>query len=502
MKAWILAALIAATSVSVYSYDNALYDMAPDKRGAFAAGEFLSVFKKVVAKTTIDDQIKELNDFIYESASKFSIEKLYNSGYLKPLAHGYMGVTAIGKDRPDSYYLTMIPPKSAADKTPERGGFISEFGLKQIDESKVGGRSYLAYADIRANTMQMSDKSTIALNEGCLKVIDPVNFQNLQALRTRQDRHIKMEALMVLKEFFSKFPNLAKIIQVYTFPYHSDVGMHEHEGKKYTRQTFRVFLRLDALKKDYPHLTEYLESFRNLFRSEITGKNTSGNTLFKFAMESQKDIITVSVFTRESKIIPFDDQGLPVFSEEFLISQLTDIDFTTHGDLFTNVFGIKFTTENINVKAHYHSEPGKGKLSLRLTNIDKTHLFGKAESGVPAWVKDITLPENVDQFIFGFSRILVEANNGEGTILNLEWDTTDPENVIFHLRGSTEFLDNFYIRFAAATIKYCFRTSGEASVEMDALLMRTLNAIILDTNIYVEKQKSAMSKTMASMAGG
>jgi len=197
------------------------------------------------------------------------------------------------------------------------------------------------------------------------------------------------------------------------------------------------------------------------------------------------------MLTRESKLIPFDDKGVPVFAEEFLISEVKDYDFTTHSDLFVNIFGIKFTTENINVKSHYHNEPGKGSLSLKLVNIDKTRLFGKADAGVPAWVKDLTLPENVDQFIHGFSRTLISANNGEGSVLNLEWDTSDPQNTIFHLRGSTELLDNFYIRFAAASIKYAFRTTGEARTELEALVMRTLNAIILDTKIYVDKQKSA-----------
>ncbi|MBI9077004.1 MAG: hypothetical protein JEZ02_16465 [Desulfatibacillum sp.] len=486
MKAWICAALLAVASVSVYSYPDALKDMVPGGEGAQAAEEFLGVLKQASASLDMAPKIQEFNTFVYESASRFSIDKLYESGYLDTFSDGSRGLVFQGESQPNAYTLKTGP----LGATPGRGGFVAEFGLQRKEDCPYGGLSFSSYADIRANTMRMSDVSTLALHEGFLKVVDPKNFHDLQALRTRRDRHIKMEALMVLREFYTKFPHLSRLIQLYTYPLHSEIVTREFEGQEYTVQNFRVFLKLDAIKGDFPFLGGYLEDFRDLFRSEVVVSNTAGNTIMKMAFDSQKDIFSFSMLTRNGKVIPFDAAGAPVFAQEMRGVGLEDLEFTVNMTLYVNVFGIKFTTENIDSAWHYHREGAKGRLDVKLTNMDRTHLFGKAKAGVPDWVRDLAIPKAVDDLLFGFTRLLVEANNGEGTWMTTEWDTSDPENVDFHLRTSTELLDNYYVRFAAAAIKYCFQTDGNTRYDMERLLTRTLDAILEDTRLYMGSDQS------------
>lgn len=480
MKAWIFAVLLAAASVSVYSYPNALNDMTPDGKGAQAAEEILEVVQRAAASMEMAPNIQEFNAFVYEKASKFSIDELYESGFLETLPDGSRGLVFIGSNQPGSYALTT--GRSGAKPCP--GGFTAEFGLKRHETCEYGGPSFSAHMDIRANTLRMSDQTGLALHEGFLKVIDPKNFHELQALRTRRDRHIKMEALMVLKEFYTKFPHGARLIQLYTYPLHSEIVTRKFEGQEYTVQNFRVFLKLDAIKKDYPFLSGYLEDFRDLFRSEVIVSNKQGATILKMAFDSQKDIFSLSMLTRQGKVIPFDAKGNPLFDQEVRGVGLKELEFDVDMTLFVNVFGIKFTTENIDSAWRYHREGSKGALEVRLTNIDRTSLFGKAEGKVPDWVRDLAIPKKVDNVLFGFTRLLVNANNGEGSRMVMEWDDSDPENVAFHMRGTTELLDNYYVRFAAAAIKYCFQTDGNTQYDMQRLLTRTLNAIILDMRMY------------------
>ena len=497
MKTWICAALLAVASVSAYSYPEALNDMVPNGQGAQAAEEFLEVLQQAVTSLDMAPDVREFNTFVYESASRFSIDKLYESEHLKSLPDGSRGLVFHGESQASAYALRTGQP----DAVPGRGGFVAAFGLTRNESCQYGGPSFSAHADIRANTLEISDQSALALHEGFLKVIDPENFHDLQALRTRKDRHVKMEALMVLKEFYTKFPHCSRLIQLYTYPLHSEIVTRKFQGQEYTVQNFRVFLKMDTIKKDYPFLSGYLEDFRDLFRSEVIVSNKIGNTILKLAFDSQKDIFSLSMLTRHGRIIPFDAQGNPVFEQELRGVGLEDLEFDVDMTLFVNVFGIKFTTENIDSTWHYHRKGTKGSLNIKLTNIDRTSLFGKANAGVPDWVRDLAIPKKVDNLLFGFTRLLVNANGGEGSYLNMEWDTADPGNVGFHLWGNTELLDNYYVRFAAAAIKYCFQTDGSTRYDMERLLARTLNAIILDTRLYMDWDHEERREALSHAAG-
>lgn len=96
-------------------------------------------------------------------------------------------------------------------------------------------------------------------------------------------------------------------------------------------------------------------------------------------------------------------------------------------------------------------------------DIPKTRIVGTT---LPKWLVDMNTPDFLtDYLINDFTKVLVHANDGEGTTIKLEWDCSDRGNTIFHAHAVTEFLDNYIVKFILKVRKFFQRNNEKLAKE-------------------------------------
>ncbi len=119
-------------------------------------------------------------------------------------------------------------------------------------------------------------------------------------------------------------------------------------------------------------------------------------------------------------------------------------------------------------------------LSVRSDNLVDTTVTGWALHIFPAWSVDWLLPSSMEELIYDFTTVMIQANEGEGTVFKLVCDTRDAQNTKTHIYTSTEILDNFFIQFGAKMAVDYFGMGPITSKEAKRFWSNALNAIQAD----------------------
>ncbi|MFP4473964.1 MAG: hypothetical protein ACLFOY_00295 [Desulfatibacillaceae bacterium] len=480
-KAVIAAIVIAmTTSISFYSFDDAVREMAPDGRGVDLAIKYVGAWSKAANKFGMDARTGECLDFVSNSMSSFSLENLHQNDFTTCLEGGYNGLAFTGIHEGNDYTLALKQSKYEDVRKHEFGSMVAEFGLKPFGKSERDNPTYSGRMDIKVTTKDFSHHNQNRFGKNFLRVIDPENIEVLQQRRIQGSKHIKIEAIQIIYELSNKFPNFLKTLQSYVYILHSEVVREKHEGQYYTRHTLRAFFMIDSIRRDYPALAEYLDNFRNLYRIHAEFRSPEGHTLADLVAASQDDVVTLNFYTRDGNIIPYDDEKKPVYDQEIAFTDLDSYEFDIVADSHINIYGIRFDTSRITFHVDYTTNEERGMLLARLTDVSPTEVSGKAANVVPDWLLELALPDNIDDLINTASRRMVNANGGSGTFLRLSWYTDDPEDVMFRVEGESEFIDSIYTKFAVATTKYCFRTSGQTREDLKNVTVRFLRNLLTD----------------------
>ncbi|MFH1888282.1 MAG: hypothetical protein ABIJ95_05215 [Pseudomonadota bacterium] len=474
----ILLVAVATACVAVYNFDDAIRDSAHNGRGAEKGLELMRLLHRTEVR--LGPKAEDLTQYFLKSLARFDFPAFYESDHLSPLPAGGRGAVFMGVNQGDTYWLDVVPPESGLCPRKSLGSFVAELGLERRDDCPAGGRSFKGWMDICADSGELTHENILALGEGFMRVSDPANIKAMQKLRKRSNRFIPVESLQVIHEFYKCMPHLAVIMKDYTYMLHTELVREEHQGQAFTRCTLRIFPRVDVITRDYPRLGKYLDDLRGLFRFSSRFTNDQGHTIAEFVSESERDIITLKMLTRQGRYIPMDGQGMPVFEEEFSATELADYSFHITSNVSVSVYGLAFHTPDIQVDAVYRNRPDKASLDLALKDIGTTTVTGKLGGAVPKWVVDLAIPSNLDEYINSFTQTLVQADGGRGSRMRLSWNLEDPEHVGLDIKGVTEFADNFYVRFGLATFRYCFKTTGEIQDEFEMLASRTMTAVMAD----------------------
>ncbi|MBW1988111.1 MAG: hypothetical protein JRI97_01055 [Deltaproteobacteria bacterium] len=465
---------VAGTCPDVYTFEDAIVESAPGGQGAAAGLQLVRLLQHT--EMEIGPTYEDLYKFFLESIEHFDFPSFYQSEHLYPLPEGGRGVAIFGVNKGESYYLDATGPDILLDPRPTLGSFVARLSL----EKKGSGETYLGRMAVRAFLEGFSHQNFLALNEGFMRVADPDNVKALQAYKNRSLRHIPQESLQVIRRLYADMPRLAPLLKDYIYMLHTDLVRETHGGKKYTRCILRIYPRVDVVRRDYPALGAYLQNLRGLYTLAATVRNDAGHIIARFASDSENDLVTLTLYTREGKFIPFDEEGTPLFNEEFSLTGLSRYAFTMESELLVNVYGLHFSTGSIKVRGAYVNSDKKAVFALSLEDVGPTTVSGKLADVVPKWVVDLTIPSNLAEHINSFNKVMVNADNGRGTRMEVAWNHADPRNITLMATGTTEFADNFYVRFALATFRYLFRPTAETMDDYEMLKARVLTAITLD----------------------
>jgi hypothetical protein len=467
------------STLCAYDFTDALKRVSPNNQGANDGLVFLKKLRKILVNHQSEPEVSEFLTFWYNSVQQFNFYQLYNSPFLKPLDNGYRAVIFQGYDQINHFQLAL--PSETGERIPisQLGDFKTSFGLKQNKTCITGDRSYSGYMDTKIALKQFSYKNLSEMLEGLITVIDPDNLDALNPKESPRFEEMNGFSRKAINVFDQTYPRFQKFMDKY-FILHSAIEKKNHHFIPYTHFKLIVEFDLNNFQKDFPDLYYQLKRLESLFQFKLSFRNNHGNHIMDMFIDSQDTFFYFDFYTHQGKVIPFSPEGNPIFEDAFYPTKVSDYDFHMNVDIFFNIYGIKFRTENIKINCDYQSRKNYGKVHFTLDEIPKTTVSGRAYHIVPTWFIDIMIPGNIDQLIDNFCKVLLSANNSEGSYLNLLWDTKKTNNVFLNLHASSEFIDNFFILFGFQIWHEKFKMSDEAAVDLNKINVRGIEALILD----------------------
>ena len=432
-----------------YTFKDALRDSAPQQAGLHESVRFMQMVNKVLTQAETDPATDVFLNFWIKSIADFNFDRLYKSNYFVPAKSGYHRIYFKGRHYPDIFRISLTTQKQSRSFPADLGNFNITSGLKKNNETIVGDPSFNLYALGKAMLENFSHQNLMALMEGFMKVVDPDNINHIQAPLSMVFNNIKGDGRKVLNEFYHTFPGLSIFLNRYTM-LNSLLKIKKSQGIPYTHHNMKANLRLDLIQKDYPAIFDYLARMDQLFRYNFRLKQDDGLTIIEFKIEADKtkDMFTMSYYTRNGMVVPFDQEGRPVFEKEYSLTKLQDFKMKFEIDIYYYIYGLKFLTENIITQMHYHNTPSKMTMTANLKDIPRSQITGKAFHIVPTWSINFMIPGDIDQQLRKFTTTMLRANQGKGTNMKLILKMNPQRKNTLNILGTTELLDNFFIRLA------------------------------------------------------
>ncbi|MDY6933343.1 MAG: hypothetical protein SVZ03_03875 [Spirochaetota bacterium] len=480
MKTVIITIIISSIGIVVYNFNDASRCLAPNKIAMESVMNIINAYPKMQR----DKKAKEFLDFLGDRLDSFDFMDIYESSYLLPRDNGYRTLSFQGYNKPEVCLIKLTNIRFDQAHLLNAGDFISEFGLKKNNQSIVGDRSFTTYMKSKTSWSHFSHMNLFTFLEGIAKTIDPTNVRNLKPTASLLYTNLTDESRTVIDEFYKSFPNFSNFINRY-ISLLSLIKIKTYNKIPYTHLNSTGIFKKKMIKKDFPELADYLDDLYNKFKLYFELKNSNEHTILSLMSDSIESA-TVSLYTRSGKIIPFDNKGAPIFDEEFSLPNIKHAKYQAIMHFFMKKLGMKLNIES-SAEAELLNTPTGVTIKGRLMKINNT-ISGRIFGIISPSLIDIFIPSNIDQLTKKFSRVMIEANNGEGSFLKHDWDTSDPNNVITHLLLKSEFLDKFFIRIGMRMMWRLFKPSIEAREDLERFIIQGFNALLLDMKNKMNKR--------------
>jgi hypothetical protein len=471
MTALLAATLASWITVTAYSFEDVARDIVPGRQGVGALREIAGVLDRTSVKTTTNAETEEFFVFLKKTLEQFDFMKLYRSKYCDSKENGFCTVTLQGCGGERNYHVVM--ENAATPRCPMKNlwDFRTDYSLKLNEHNVAGGKSFIVSLSSRTATGRYSHRNAMTFATSVLRVLDPSGMHALRAPRAPVFTAIEGDARNVVNDFHRSFPAISGLFDRFA-ELRSIAEVRVHNGIPYTRCEVRYGYRMKNLAAEFPRLAQSLEQIRGLYRITMDIKNPGGKTFLYLVFDSREDVFSLSCYTRQGKLIPRDDAGNPVFSEEFSPAALTDFTYTAILGMVHSVHGLIFTTPSSTVRFSYRVTPAGGSWRIKLLDVSKTVISGSYYNILPPWLIDAFIPGDMEQMIYDFSRILISGNEGRGAGVSFEWDTRNPAAVMLDFRAFGEFMDNQFLRYGLKV--WSKKTIGDRKLAEEAKMLQGL----------------------------
>ena len=306
-------------------------------------------------------------------------------------------------------------------------------------------------------------------------MIDPDNIRTLKAPESSLYPEMGGISRRVINDFNRSFPKVSGLFNRYSV-IRSFLEVRSHENTHYTRLAFRYGYRIANIKEDFPELGKSLENVRGFYRITMAVRTGTNRSVMTVVFDSREDAFSLTLCTRRGRLIPVDDGGNPVFSEEFSLTSLKDHSYKAIVEMVHDVHGLTFTTDSMVVGFRYRDEPARGSWTMKLEDVSKTRISGSYYHIIPPWMIDMSIPNDMEQLIYDLSRVMVKANGGSGSTVSFEWDTAKAGSVMLRFRALSEFMDNYFMKYALRVWSRKVMSNEKLTGEAKALRAKILEA--------------------------
>jgi hypothetical protein len=482
MKFLLIAVLASWMNIAAYTFDDVIKDIVPGRKGADAVRDVARLLERTSIHHKTDPETVKFRKFILTTVGNFDFMKLYENPYFKEDGNGFRMVRFQGCNKEDYYQEQLVTSDKIRCEKKHAWDYTTEYALKKNDRCIAGGQSFIVSVKSTTATERFSDRNALMFAEGILKVIDPVNIGKFRAPESSLYDNIEGESRRVINEFHRSFPKTSELFNRYSV-IRSFLEIKRHKNIAYTRLALRYGYHIQNLEADLPEMAKSLKSIEGLYRITMTIKNIDRHTIMVIVFDSREDALSLEFFTRRGSIIPFDEQGNPLFSEAITLTSLKDITYYATLNMLHDVHGLKFATESVVVQFRYQNTPARGLWTMKLEDVSRTRISGSYYHIIPGWLIDFFIPNNMEQMIYDLSRVMLKGNDGLGSMITFAWDRQDPKNIILNFTAASEFMNNYFLKYGLGVWSKKTISNDTLIRESRTLMSKFLDAFMADFKI-------------------
>jgi len=461
-----------------YDFKDVVRDMAPDGEGTEIAIEYISFLQKFVRLADKDEKGRSLFYLIREAIMDFDLSRLYQSDYFTQWENGFYGVSFRGDNVAEKIAFQIIAHDEALKASQEErafGSFAGEFAIRKNLKPPVGRLSDTLVINSDWVSGDITWVHITRLLDNLMRVIDP---DNLDLLR-RQKGCKKEESFDVTDVFRENFSSLFTDRNVLDLS--SKAVIKAIEGCRYTDFTLTVGSDAEGVERHFPLVAEYMKKMNKHGCANIIVKDKQKRTLLELFLGAQKDFLRLKVCTRKGMVIPVDTKlDRPVMNDAFAVHSLEDYRWEPHVTMTGRALGLKMSISSQVIDAEYATDGKSMHLAHKMFNKPDVKISGAVLGIIPVAAIDMVIPGTVNGLADDFSTVMMQANRGQGTLFEADWEIREPGTNRLNWKGQTEFPDNDFIRIGMKLFARVFLMDEETFDEFRQLISTGLAALQQD----------------------
>ena len=319
-----------------------------------------------------------------------------------------------------------------------------------MPEEKLG---YQVFADAEVLSGELSHREFLRLAGGVLRVLDPVNLQNLGIHPGSPFKHFSPINRHAFDEFYTVLPGLTTFIIRYAL-LEPHLALRQYHGEEYTDFAIEWKLKLSPLIRDYPIFGAYVENLLDnfAFKSDLVYINMAGLRLGIMTIDSQSKSLKITFKTKNGALLPWSDDQTVHFDKALAIADMKEHEGAIEAAFKGKAKGITINADNIVVSTHYQ-DAMIARMQAILTRFPAPKISGRAFGFIPTWMIDYSIPGTLEGYGAKLTQMLLRANNGAGTSLGFDVDSSEPRNTQVRMHFQSEILDNFLLAFGLSIIQ-------------------------------------------------
>ena len=166
-------------------------------------------------------------------------------------------------------------------------------------------------------------------------------------------------------------------------------------------------------------------------------------------LDSARDLFVLQYRIWKGRLLPLTGSRLPESPAGFSLTDQALTQFYAEVDIHLDMVGLNLDVISLQVPMDYFLGDRRGNLKVCLLQPpDTVDAGGRAFGFLPLWLIDMLIPSNVEKITSDFFQALAHANDGHGSILELESVPRIPGHNYLAVKADAEVLGNGTIKLA------------------------------------------------------
>ncbi|MEW6079276.1 MAG: hypothetical protein AB1724_15825 [Thermodesulfobacteriota bacterium] len=478
VAALLILGMLLAGQAMAYDFADAVRDLDPEGKGRDVSIRYIHFLQRFVSLADKDENARAVFHLIREAFMNFDLSRLYKSDYFTQWENGFYGISVLGDICPERIDLAAIPHEQMGDACLDGkgfGSFTGEFAIRKNLNPPAGRLSDTITANGTWLSGDISWVHITRLLDNLMMVIDPDNLDLL-----RRQRGIKPGASFDVTDVFREtFPRL--FVDMKVLELSSSAVVKTADGCRYTDFTLNVGSDPDGIEARFPLVAKFMEKMNKHGYAELVLKDKQGRTLLELFLGAQRDFFRLRVRTRGGMVIPVDTAAdAPFPAEAFAVHQLANYAWEPRLNMTGRALGLKIAISDQIISGEYATDGSTMRLAHKMINKPEVEISGAVLGIIPISVIDLVIPETVNGLANDFNTVMFQANRGQGTLFEAQWDMREPQSGRLCWKAQTELPDNDFIRIGMKFFARMFLMDEKTFDEFRHLISAGMEAFAQD----------------------